>query len=65
MELHDKLGQTTALEFSKRRAQSAAGRVAVQLHVPPGADVIGDAALRDAASVRMLPLYVIHACGSR
>lgn len=56
MELADKLGQTTLLEFSKLERNPTLDASRFVFEVPPGADVIGDAGdasnPRDAAKVR-------------
>lgn len=44
MQLADKLGQTTTLEFSKFERNPALDPARFVFKVPPGADVIGDAA---------------------
>jgi outer membrane lipoprotein carrier protein len=43
MQLADKLGQTTTLEFSRLRRNPAIDSSQFNFTVPPGADVIGDA----------------------
>jgi outer membrane lipoprotein carrier protein len=49
MELADKLGQTTLLEFSKLERNPVLDPGLFVFEVPPGADVIGDAGETDAA----------------
>jgi outer membrane lipoprotein carrier protein len=56
MELADKLGQTTLLEFSKLERNPVLDASRFEFKVPPGADVIGDAGtasdLRNDSKVR-------------
>src|SRR5690606_6675924 len=50
MELADKLGQTTLLEFSDVRRNPSLDAARFVFDVPPGADVIGDAGEHDASA---------------
>jgi outer membrane lipoprotein carrier protein len=52
MQLADKLGQTTGLEFSKLERNPPLDPSRFTFSVPPGADVIGDASAVPAAPVR-------------
>jgi len=52
MQLADKLGQTTSLEFSKLERNPPLDPSRFTFTVPPGADVIGDASSSPAAPVR-------------
>jgi outer membrane lipoprotein carrier protein len=52
MQLADKLGQTTSLEFSKLERNPPLDPARFTFNVPPGADVIGDASGSAAAPAR-------------
>ena len=52
MQLADKLGQTTSLEFSKLERNPPLDPSRFTFTVPPGADVIGDASTSPAAPAR-------------
>jgi outer membrane lipoprotein carrier protein len=52
MQLADKLGQTTSLEFSKLERNPPLDPSRFTFTVPPGADVIGDASSASAAPAR-------------
>lgn len=52
MQLADKLGQTTSLEFSKLERNPPLDPSRFTFTVPPGADVIGDASSSSAAPAR-------------
>ena len=67
MQLADKLGQTTSLEFSKLERNPPLDPSRFTFTVPPGADVIGDASLAGPAAQAVASCCsrcVIHVCGS-